>query len=118
MNRNLSNLAPSLFLALVILIATALTVAAPHESWTAAAGPLFLALALIGFDVVQRRRSGGHRSPVSVTVLVLAASILVSCGIVAYYNFGQLALMIPILGSSIVTPLLLQKDAPASCRRA
>jgi hypothetical protein len=117
MNRTLSNLGPALFLAVVILVAAALAVAAPRASWTAAAGPLLLVLALIGTDLVQRRRSGRRLLP-SPSVLLVSAVILVACGIVASRDPGRLAGMIPIFGSCAAFPILRHQDARTSCRRA
>lgn len=117
MNRTLSNLAPALFLAIAILAATAVAAAAPHALWAAVAGPLLLALSIVGIDLVQRRREG-HSRP-SPTVLFLAAVILVACGIVASRDLRLVATMIPILGSSVVVPvILLPKSARTACRRA
>jgi len=56
MNRNLSNLGPALFMALLILVASALAVPAPRAPWAAFAGPVLLALGLLGADLVRRRR--------------------------------------------------------------
>jgi hypothetical protein len=118
MNHTLSNLGPALFLAVVMLVATALAVAAPHASWTAVAGPLLLALALVGTDLVDRRRSGRRLLP-SPSVLLVAATLLVACGIVASRGLDRLAGMFPILGSCAAVPIILRhKGAPTSCRRA
>jgi len=118
MNRTLSNLGPALLLAVVMVVATALVVAAPHAWWTAVAGPLLLVLALVGTDVVQRRRSG-RRSLPSPSVLLVAATILVACGIVASRDLDHLAVMIPILGSCAAVPVILRhQGARTSCRRA
>ena len=109
MSRTLSNLGPALSLAIAILAATAVAAAAPQALWAAVAGPLLLALALVGIDLVQRRREGHSRpSPV---VLLLAAVILVACGIVASHDLRQVAMMIPILGSSVVVPVILRPKA-------
>jgi hypothetical protein len=117
MNRTVSNLGPALFLAIAIVAAGAVTAAAPHALWAAVAGPLLLALSLVGIDLVQRRRAGHSRpSPV---VLLLAAVILVSCGIVASRDLKLVGVMIPILGSSVAVPfILLPQGARTACRRA
>ncbi|MDP9120106.1 MAG: hypothetical protein M3O15_01865 [Acidobacteriota bacterium] len=118
MNRTLSDLGPALFLSAVMLVATTLVGAAPHASWTAAAGPLLLGLALVGIDIVQRRRSGRGSLPAP-GVLLLAAALLAACGIVASGDPGRLAGMFPILGSSVVAPVLLRREgARPACRRA
>ncbi|HVT61515.1 MAG TPA: hypothetical protein VHR45_24350 [Thermoanaerobaculia bacterium] len=118
MNRTLSNLGPALFLALLILAATALAAAATRASWTAVAGPLLLVLGLVGTDLVRRRRPG-RRSLPSSSVLLLAAAILVACGIVASRDLDRLAGLIPILGSCAAVPVILRHEgARTSCRRA
>ncbi len=113
MNRTLSNLGPALFLAAAILVASALVKATPHASWTAVASPALLVLALLGADLFQRRRF--LPSP---SVLLLAASFLVACGLLASRGLDQLAAMIPILGSSVMLPLVLRAEGrrPA-CRQ-
>ena len=112
MNRTLSNLGPALFFAAAILVASALVKAAPHASWAAVASPALLVLALLGADLFQRRRF--QPSPI---VLILAASFLVACGLLASRGLDQLASMIPILGSSVMLPILLRAEGPRpSCR--
>jgi hypothetical protein len=114
MNRTLSNLGPALFLAAVMLAASALAAAAPHSLWAAVAAPLLLALGLVGTDLVQRRRF--RLSP---EVLLLAAAILVACGIVASRGPDQLALMIAVFGSSVAIPVVLRpRGARTPCRWA
>lgn len=116
MNRThtLSNLGPALLVAVVMLVSTALAGRAPHASWTAVAGPLLLALALVGADLVHRRRF--LPSP---SALLLAAAILVACGIVAARDPDRLAGMMPILGGGAAIPLLLRhQGARTACRRA
>jgi hypothetical protein len=105
MNRTLSSLGPALFMALLILIASALAVAAPRASWAAIAGPILLALGLIGIDLVQRRRL--LPSP---GALLVAAAILVACGIVGSSDLNRLAGLIPILGSCAAVPIILRHE--------
>jgi hypothetical protein len=114
MNRTLSNLGPALFFAAAILVASALVKAAPHTAWAAIASPALLVLALLGADLFQRRRL--LPSP---TGLLLATSFLVSCGLLASGGLAQFAPMIPILGSSIMLPVILRAEGKRpSCRRA
>jgi hypothetical protein len=110
MNRTLSNLGPALLMALLVLIASALAVAAPRASWAAFAGPILLALGLVGIDLVQRRR--WLPSP---GALLVAAAILVACGIVAP-DLNRLAGLIPILGGCAAVPVILRHEgARPSC---
>jgi hypothetical protein len=114
MNCTLSNLGPGLVLAVVMLVSSALAARAPHASWTAVAGPLLLVLALVGADLVRRRRF--LPSP---SVLLVAAAILVAGGIVAARDLDRLAGTMPILGGCAVIPLILRNQgARTSCRRA
>jgi hypothetical protein len=118
MNRTLSNLGPALLQAVVLVVATALAVAAPHAAWTAVAVPVLLVLALVGTDIVHGRRSG-RRSLVSASVLVLAVTIVIGCGIVASRDLDQLAGAIPILGSCAALPVILRdKGTRTACRPA
>jgi uncharacterized membrane protein YjdF len=113
MNRTLSNLGPALLFAAAILAASALIKAAPHAAWAAVISPLLLVLALLGADLVQRRRF--LPSPIA---LALAATFLVACGLVAARGLEQLAAMIPILGSSVMLPLILRAEGKRpACRR-
>jgi MFS superfamily sulfate permease-like transporter len=114
MKHTLSNLGPALFFAAAILLASALIKAAPHATWAAIASPALLVLVLIGTDLVQRRRFRP-----SAIVLVLAATFVVACGLLASRGLDQLAPMIPILGSSVMLPLVLRAEGrQPSCRQA
>lgn len=118
MKRIPSILVPALVLALAMLAASALAAAAPHEAWAAAGGPLLLVVALLGADVLYRRRLGLSSRPSSST-LILAAIFLVACGILAMSGADRLAGMVPILGSSLALPVIWRPDgARTSCRRA
>jgi hypothetical protein len=108
MNRTLSHLAPALWVAAGILSASALAAAAPHAAWTAVVCPLLLVLALLGADLIQRRRSGGGSSP-SPGVLLLAVAVPVACGILAFRNPAGLAEMLPILGCGAAVPVIVRR---------
>jgi hypothetical protein len=119
MKRTLSNLVPALLLAVAILAATALAAAAPHAPWTAAAGPLLLALAIAGTDLIQRRHGAGRRFLPSPSALLLAAAILAASGIVASGGVARLAAAMPILGTGASLPVILRPaGAHTSCWRA
>lgn len=118
MSPTLSKLVPALSLAVSMLAASALVKAAPHAAWAAVAGPLLLVVALVGTDVVLRRRSGRGSMP-SPSALLLAAILLVACGILAAGDPDRLAGMIPILGSCAAMPAILRFEGERpSCRRA
>jgi peptidoglycan/LPS O-acetylase OafA/YrhL len=108
MNRSLSNLGPVLCMAIATLAATALATAAPAAPWTAVAAVSLLVLAMVGTDLVDRRRAG-RRSP-SWGALLLAAAILVACALVAASGLDHLAAMLPILGSCAAMPAILRLE--------
>src|SRR5437763_889551 len=82
---------------------------APRASWTAGAAPLVLVLALVGTDVLDRRRAGRRALP-SPSAVLLAAILLVACAIVAGRGAGHLAEMLPIFGSCAALPAILRLD--------
>jgi hypothetical protein len=96
-------------LAAAVLAAAALAVMAPRAPWTAVAGPLLLVLALVGADVVQRRRAGRRPLP-SASALLVAAAIAVACVIVASSGLDRLGGMIPVFGGCAAIPLILRRD--------
>jgi len=109
MNRTLSNLGPALTVAVAMLAAAGLAAAAPRAAWAAVAGPLLIVLALVGADIVQRRRAGRRPLP-SASALLVAAAIAVACVIVASSGLDRLAGMIPIFGCCAALPLILGRD--------
>lgn len=108
MNLRLLHLAPALLMAVGILFASALAAAAPHAVWTAVVCPLLLVTALLGADLIHRRRSGGE-APLSPSVMLLAVALLVACGMVGFRNPGGVAEMIPILGGCAAVPVITRR---------
>ena len=106
MTRPLSNLVPVLVVAGAMLAASALVTLVPRSSWAAMTAPVLLVLALIVGDLILGRR-GGRRLP-SAAAVIIAASILVACGIVASDDPDRLAAMIPIFGSCAALPAILR----------
>lgn len=106
MDRSKSNLSLALLPAVAMLAAAALAAIAPPSPWIAAAGPLLLVSAMVVADAIQRRRAGGRWRP-SASALVIAAAILVACGIVGLRDPGNVAMMVPILGSCTAIPFIL-----------
>jgi len=114
MNHTLSKLGPALLCAAVLLLASVLIKAAPHALWATVASPALVVLALLGADMVQRRRFLPSR-----IVLVLAAGFGIASGILASGGSEQFAAMIPILGSSVMLPLVLRAEGRRPvCRQA
>jgi peptidoglycan/LPS O-acetylase OafA/YrhL len=114
MNSKLSNLRPALFLAAAILAASLLVKVAPHAAWAAVASPALLVVALLGAELVQRRRF--VPSPIALT---LAAAFVAACVLLASDTPEHFAAMIPILGSSVMLPIVLRAEGRRpSCRQA
>jgi hypothetical protein len=105
---------PFLILAAGTLASAGLVAAAPGAVWVAFAAPLLLAFSLVAAEFAQRRRAGEAWRP-SPGVLLMAAVILLSCGIVGASNPDQLVLMISILSSCAVFPLLDRPRGARSC---
>lgn len=105
---------PFLILAAAILASTALAASAPGVFWGAFAAPLLLAGSLVGAEIGERRLAGKAAMP-SRGVLWMAGAILLAGGLVAASDPGQIAVMIPILGSCATFPLLEGPSGRKSC---
>jgi hypothetical protein len=116
MSNLFSKNAPALLLAAAMLVGSAITVAAPRLPG-AVGGPLVLVLGLLGADVLQRRRAGLGSRPASSTLL-LAASLLVACGILTATDTDGLLPMFPILGGAAAASLLRPSRACSWRRQA
>jgi hypothetical protein len=115
MKRPLSSHAPALLVAIGIILAAAVAALAPFAQWPVLTGPLLLSAAIVGSDMLRSRLTGAAPIPSWCSVL-LAGAFLVACGLVAFVDPKQVALMIPILGGSVSTPLLLGTGRRGECR--
>jgi len=102
-------------LGLGILLGTAAAKAASDSGWLVLAGPALLALLLILADMIRTGSKGGLRRP-SWTALILAGSVLLSCRLIAAKDPARVAIMIPILGGGVATPLILTPSRCGDCR--
>jgi hypothetical protein len=100
---------PALVLASGLSISTAIAVLTSDSAWAVAAGPLLFALSLVGADAMGSRLRGGSSGPSREAVL-LAAALLVACGMTALTEPTSLAIVIPILGGGAATPILLRSE--------
>lgn len=118
MTRPRISIAPAAVLAGATLAATALGALAPRLPWAAVAAPVLLAAAFLASDLLFSRPAAGRRFP-SALALLMAATLLVACGIVAARGLRDLAEMLPIFGSCLSLPIVLRherRDVP--CARA
>jgi hypothetical protein len=106
------DLGPSLLIGLGIIAATSLAKRAADSGWLVLAAPVFLALTVLGADILNSRLRGESMRPTP-AALLLAASILLACGIVTLKSPRLVATLIPISGSAAWVTLLL---SPASRR--
>lgn len=107
----------ALLLAAVILLGSALSMAAPRAPWATVASPLLLVLGVLGADLVLRRGAGLPLRP-SASTLLFAASLLVAAGILAAAGPADgLRTMFPLLGSSAVIVLFPRTGGACRWRR-
>ena len=115
MRRPLRSLAPSILLATGIILASAVAALTPLTAWPVMAGPFLLSAAIVGADMLRSRLRGAAPIPSWCGVL-LAGAFFAACGLVAFADARQVAVMIPILGGSASTPLLLNTGRRGECR--
>lgn len=97
-NKSWLNLGPAVLLALGIIVATAVAVWTAESLWLVLIGPLLLAFAIVAADALGSRLRGQSFAP-SWGALMLAATFLAACLILALADPAGVAPMIPILGS-------------------
>jgi uncharacterized protein YqgC (DUF456 family) len=90
-------LSPAILVALAIIVCTAIAVRTSHSAWMVLVGPLLMALAIVGADVLASRLRGKPSGP-SWGALILGTALLVACVILAFGNPTHVASMMPILG--------------------
>jgi len=96
--RNKLHLVPSILAALGIILASAIAVRTSDSKWLVMAGPLLLAVILLGADILAFRTQGKKRGP-SIPTVVFSMAFLAACAIVSFGNPAQVPMMIPILGA-------------------
>jgi hypothetical protein len=107
------DLVPSLLIGLGIIAATLIAKRAAEFGWLVLAAPLFLALTIVGADMLNSRLRGESMRP-SPAALLLGVAFLLACGIVALRKPSLVATMIAVSGASAWVTLLL---SPGSRRR-
>jgi hypothetical protein len=111
-------LGPSLFAAVGIIVSTLIAKLAAESGWWVLTGPLFLAFAILGVDVLSSRLRGKPSRP-SPVALMLAGAVLLASVIVALRDPGLVKELLPVLGVASWMPLLmLPESRRRSCRSA
>ena len=101
-----------LILAGGIIVSTAL--AASGSAARTTAGVILLALLILAVDMLAGRLKGKSMAP-TFTAILISASFLLACGIVAMKNPGLVAMLIPVLGCSTVIPILSLSRTGRAC---
>ena len=109
-------LGPSLLVAAGIVAATFVAVLAAKSGWLVLAGPLLLALTVVGADVLGSRLRGKSSRP-SWTALLLGGSFLLAGVIVALRDPSLVKTLIPVIGVTTWPALMLRPGGPRKpCR--
>jgi uncharacterized membrane protein SirB2 len=106
------DLTPSLLVGIGIILATLVAVLTAKSGWLILAGPLVLAVAVIGADVLARRLRGASSSP-SPAAVILGAAFLLAGAIVTFRDPSQVASLIPIVGVTAWVALLMRPGTTA-----
>jgi len=106
----------SLFLAAGIILSTIIATLTSEWGWLVLAGPLVMALTLVGVSLYGRRRRW-LRSGVVLLALFLGGTFLLASAVVAATNPGHVETLMPILGGGtagfIITSLTRESNCPA-----
>ena len=109
-------LGPSLLVAAGIVAATFVAARAAESGWLVLAGPLLLALTVVGADVLGSRLRGKPSRP-SWTALFIGGSFLLAGLIVALRDPSLVKTLIPVIGVTAWPALMLRSGSPRkTCR--
>ena len=98
-------LGPGLIVGVGILVATFIAGRTAASGWLVLAGPLLLALAVVGADLLASRLRGEFRGP-SWAALILAGTSLLAAAIVADRDPSLVKTLVAINGAGAWVPLL------------
>jgi hypothetical protein len=111
-------LVPSLLVGVGIVVATLIAVWTAESGWLVLAGPLCLALSVLGADVVASRLKGESSSTPSWPALLLAGSFLLAGWIVALRDPNLVKTLILAIGVTAWAPLQMRPESRRrACRR-
>jgi len=106
-------LGPSLLVGMGIILATLVAKLAAGSGWLVLGGPLLLALAVVGADVLDSRLKGKSSSP-SPAALILGTTFLLA-GAIVVRNPNHVSTLIPIVGMSAWVVLLRPENRRNTC---
>ena len=107
-------LGPSLLVAVGIVVSTFIAVLAAESGWLVLAGPLLLALAVVGADVLDSRLRGKPSGP-SAAALILGGAFVLA-GLIVVRDPTLVKTLIPIVGVAAWVVLLRPANRPNACR--
>ena len=112
------HLVPAVLLAVGIIVSAAIAKQMSDTGWLVLAAPLLLGLTIVGADALGSRLRGEQFVP-SWIGLVMAASFLAACLIVALVDPTRVALLIPVLGGACAGSMVAVRPASRhmACRR-
>ena len=102
-------LSPSLLMAAGLIVSTFTAARAAEFEWLVMAGPLLLAFALVGADVLDSRLRGESSGP-SWAALLLGGSILLAGLIVTLRDPRLVKTFIPVMGGAASVSLVLRPE--------
>ena len=109
-------LGPTLLVGTGIVAATFVAVLAAESGWLVLAGPLLLALTVVGADVLGSRLRGKPSRP-SWTALLVGGSFLLAGLIVALRDPSLVKTLIPVIGVTAWPTLMMRPGSPRkACR--
>jgi hypothetical protein len=108
------NLGPGILVGAGIIMATLLASLAANSGWLVMSGPLLLAIAAIGANMLDSWSRGRVSGP-SAAALIVASTILLTGLIVALRDPGEVQQLIPVIGAGCWVVLLRPENRSKTC---
>jgi hypothetical protein len=109
------DLSSSLLVAIGILVSTFVAARAAGSGWLVLAGPLLLALAVVGADVLNARLRGESSGP-SWAALLMGGSCLLAGLIVTLRDPSLVKTLMPIIGMAAWVTVLRPENGSKACK--
>jgi hypothetical protein len=109
------DLSPSILVAVGIVVSTFIAARAAGSGWLVLTGPLLLALAVVGADVLNARLRGASSAP-SWAALFMGGSCLLAGLIVTRRDPTLVKTLMPIIGMAAWVTVLRPESGSKACR--
>jgi len=109
MRKNWLNLIPSLVVGVGIILSTFIAMLTADSGWLVLVGPLVLALAFVGADMLDSRQRGESLRP-SPGALIVGSAVLLTGLIVTLRDPNLVRTLFPVIGPAIWVTLLLRPE--------